>query len=120
MTIKDRVKNGNLELLYTNRICALDNNPLSIELKFDSSNTLTLIFNFLYDEGERSAEFHPLKDKETTLEFNLKNFGSPFGTFTKGPIRIGEVNKNPLKITFGVTKLNDALYMELNKDEQNK
>ena len=122
--IEPSITNGNSRLLYSTHLQCLDTQqPLTVKLKFDDDNTLTLIFHLSYNNEKMEANFRPADNLPNTLEFSLKNFGSPFGTFLKQPIDIGELNDARLKMLFSVVKpkncspvLDLNIYMEVAND----
>lgn len=117
------IKNGNTDLIYSNRICCINSEPVLVEIIFDVDNKITLSFDIKYDGGQLGAEY--TGDGKGRINFRLRNFGNQIGTGLFEPITLGEVNGYPIKIMFFVEKLakgfpilNLSVYLEEKKDVQ--
>lgn len=111
------IKFGNQRLIDSNRICCYNNDSVSIRHQFNNNETLEMIFNFHYDEGESHFTVNSLVNGCVVLD--LYNFKSTWGTGITSPQVIAKYNQKNISIVFFVTVIPNAnpildfsLYME--------
>lgn len=75
------IKTSKYNLLYSNRICCIDNEHIEILLTFDDINQLSVEFKFLNDEQEVRYALSSPQNKKVIIE--LFNFKNPLGTGLK-------------------------------------
>lgn len=108
--MKKNIMNGNRKLVYSGRMFLAQYASVSVPISFDTGDYLDLVFDFVYDGGEMNVRFEADLDKTNpTINFVLRNFGSPLGSYTKQPVSIAKVNDRPVEVLFGVVKPKDGM-----------
>ena len=106
----EKITNGILTLIYTNRISLANYDTLLIPIEIKKNDQLIFAFDISYDGGDREASYRGETDSNPPIvRFTLKNFGSPFGTYTQKPIRIGEADGQGIQVMFSIVKPEDGM-----------
>lgn len=100
------IKTSKYNLLYSNRICCIDNEHIEILLTFDDINQLSVEFKFLNDEQEVRYALSSPQNKKVIIE--LFNFKNPLGTGLKKPIGIAKFNDKQICLSFNIVKQEEA------------
>lgn len=104
------IRNGNLNLVYSGRVYFANYEPMTMRIDITKKDVIDLIFETKYDGGETKVSFNTmLENQVATIKFNLKNFGTPLGSFLKTPVEVGKVDGRSIKIIFGVEKPSDGM-----------
>lgn len=110
----------NKRLMYSNRICCINNESVSFKIDLTSETEINIEFRFHCDEtSETKTSLQSPEDGKVVI--NLTNYTHSLGTGVTAPVAIGELDGKKLFIIFYVYRLNKAalpildmsLYMEV-------
>lgn len=109
----------NKKLVYTNRICCISNESISLKIDFSDTDFLNLVFNFLNDGNE--VKTHLRSPENAKVVFDLYNYNNPLGTGVTTPVEVGTLHNKKIFLIFYVYRLDKStfpildlsLYMEV-------
>ena len=110
----------NKRLIYSNRICCISNDSVSLAIDMPNNEILNIIFNFHSEKGDeiKTMMNSPVNGK---VVFDLTNYSNPLGTGLPKPVEIGALNDKGIYMIFYVYRLGKdtlpildvSLYMEV-------
>ena len=110
----------NKRLIFSNRICCISNDSVSLGIDMPNGEILNIIFNFHYEDGDeiKTTMNSPENGK---VVFDLTNYINSLGTGLPKPVEIGVLNGKNIYIIFYVYRLGKdtlpildvSLYMEV-------
>ena len=91
-------------LVYSNRICCISNDSVSLKIDLTSDTAINIIFNFRYENGDeiKTTMQSPENGK---VVFDLTNYTSSLGTGITKPVKIGALNDKGIYIIFHCSRL---------------
>ena len=94
----------NKRLIYSNRICCVSNDSVSLGIGMPTGEILNIIFNFHYENGDeiKTTMNSPENGK---VVFDLTNYTNSLGTGMTKPIEIGALNSKRIYIIFYIYRL---------------
>lgn len=94
----------NKRLIFSNRICCISNDSVSLGVDMPNGEILNIIFNFHYEDGDeiKTTMNSPENGK---VVFDLTNYTNSLGTGMTKPIEIGAFNNKSIYIIFYVYRL---------------
>lgn len=94
----------NKRLVYSNRICCISNDSVSLKIDLAHDAELNMVFNFHYDDGDeiKTTMQSPENGK---IVFDLTNYTNSLGTGITKPVKIGAFNDKGIYIIFYVYRL---------------
>ena len=101
-----KIETDSVELIYSNRICCFDSDPIKLTHEFDKNNILTLIFKFHYDGGELKLDLN--SPNNGTIVLDLYNFNNSLGSGTKRALPLGTYKDKKMFLKFFVYKLENC------------
>ena len=105
-TINAEIKIGQYYLVYSNRICCINDNSIEAIINFDEVSQLSVTFKFINDDQPVRYKVSSPENGKIVLE--LFNFNNQFGTGVKKPIDIAKLNDKTICLSFNVEKHKDA------------
>lgn len=96
----------NKKLIYSNRICCISNDSISLTIDLNNKDSINLVFNFHYEGEEiKTTMYSPANGK---VVFDLTNYTNPIGTGLTKPAEIGILNNKKLSVVFYVYRLDNT------------
>lgn len=94
----------NKRLIYSNRICCISNDSVSLKIDLTEDAAINIIFNFHYENGDeiKTTMQSPENGK---VVFELTNYTSSLGTGITKPVIIGALNNKNIYIIFYIYRL---------------
>ena len=91
-------------LVYSNRICCISNDSVSLKIDLNPQTAIDIIFNFHYETGDevKTTMQSPENGK---VVFDLTNYTNTLGTGITKPAKIGVLNEKNIYIIFYVYRL---------------
>ena len=94
----------NKRLIFSNRICCISNDSVSLGIDMPNDEILNIIFNFHYEDGDEIKTTMNSPDNGKVV-FDLTNYTNSLGTGMTKPIEIGSLNSKSIYIIFYVYRL---------------
>lgn len=109
----------NKKLIYSNRICCISNESISLKIDLANKDFLNIIFNFSYESGGVKTSMRSPENGK--IVFELNDYTNSLGTGLTKPVEIGQFNNKKIFIIFYVYRLDEkafpildlSLYMEV-------
>ena len=94
----------NKRLIYSNRICCISNDSVSLKIDLANDAAINIIFNFYSEDGDeiKTTMQSPENGK---VVFDLTNYTNSLGTGMTKPVKIGALNDKNIYIIFCVYRL---------------
>lgn len=94
----------NKRLIYSNRICCISNDSVSLKIDIADNAVINIIFNFHYEDGDeiKTTMQSPENGK---VVFDLTNYTNSLGTGMTKPVKIGALNDKSIYIIFYIYRL---------------
>lgn len=94
----------NKRLVYSNRICCISNDSVSLKIDLINNVAINIIFNFHYEKGDeiKTTMHSPENGK---VVFDLTNYTNSLGTGITKPVKIGVLNGKSIYIVFYIYRL---------------
>ena len=110
----------NKRLMYSNRICCISNDSVSLKIDLATNAEINIIFNF-HDENGEEIKTTMQSPENRKVVFDLTNYANPLGTGITKPVKIGVLNDKIIYIIFYVYRLSKdafpildvSLYLEV-------
>lgn len=94
----------NKKLIYSNRICCISNDTVSLKINLTDDVIINIIFNFYYENGgDIKTTIH--SPENGTIILSLTNYTNSLGTGITKPVKIGDLNNKGIYIIFYVYRL---------------
>ena len=110
----------NKRLIYSNRICCISNDFVSLKIELANDAAINIIFNFRIEDGDevKTTMQSPENGK---VVFDLTNYTNSLGTGITKPVKIGALNEKSIYVIFYVYRLDKdafpildvSLYLEV-------
>lgn len=94
----------NKRLVYSNRICCISNDSVSLKIDLIDNAAINIIFNFHYEKGDeiKTTMQSPENGK---VVFDLTNYTNSLGTGITKPVKVGVLNGKNIYIFFYIYRL---------------
>lgn len=110
----------NKRLVYSNRICCISNDSISLDIDLTAEDIINITFKFCYEDGD-AVKTMMNSPENGKVVFELTNYTNPLGTGITKPVEIGRLNDKKIYIVFYAYKLDKttfpildlSLYMEV-------
>ena len=94
----------NKRLVYSNRICCISNDSVSLKIDLADNASITIVFNFHSQDGDEIKT--TMKSPENgKVVFDLINYTNTLGTGMTKPAKVGVLNDKGIYIIFCVYRL---------------
>lgn len=99
----------NKRLIYSNRICCISKDSVSMNIDLSDDATINIIFNFHYEDGDeiKTTMHSPENGK---VVFDLTNYTNTLGTGMTKPVKIGALNDKNIYVIFYVYRLDKEAF----------
>lgn len=97
----------NKRLVYSNRICCISNDSISLTIDLVDRESLNIEFKFHCDESGEIRTFMQ-SPENGKIVFDLTNYTSPIGTGVNKPVAIGELDGKKIFIVFYAYRLDKS------------
>lgn len=99
----------NKRLIYSNRICCISNEAVSLKIDLDKTATIKIDFLFHCDEsGEIKTSMNSPENGKVV--FDLTNYTNSLGTGIVNPVEIGTLRDKKIFIIFYCYRLNNSSF----------